>query len=197
MNRSTNSHSFLDAILESFVDAIWVLTEQQTIEYANVTAKQLGQRLTGEEMAIPKEVWQACEALIDSRRTYPNHTIVIEQEIEQETLKLRIRVQWLKLEQSESPYLLVRLQDENQAFRGLAIAEAQNWSLTERETQVWMLRRLGWERKEIGTELYISLDTVKKHLKNIQMKRQNCLAEAEWRAMEIEPQGDRAAVCFV
>jgi DNA-binding NarL/FixJ family response regulator len=196
MNIPTNSQGFLDAILESFVDGILVLTEQQTIEYANETAKQLSQRLTGQASAIPREVWQACEALIDSRHTYPNHTIVIEQEIEQQALKLKIRVQWLKLEQSETPYLLVRLQDENQAFRGLAIAEAQNWNLTERETQVWMLRRLGWERKEIGAELYISLDTVKKHLKNIQMKRQSCIAEAEWRSAELEQQGDRA-MCFV
>jgi DNA-binding CsgD family transcriptional regulator len=196
MNTSTSSQGFLQAILESFVDGILVLTEQQDVYYANETAKQIGQRLTDNlETVVPKEVWQVCEALIDSREIYPDHAFVLEQEVERSMLKLRIRVQWLKLEQAEQPYLLVRLQDENQSFRGLAIAEAQNWGLTNRETQVWMLRRLGWERKEIATELYITLDTVKKHLKNIQMKRQTYLNEMEWQADEKE-QND-CAVCLV
>lgn len=188
MNISKSPHEFLHAILESFVDGILVLTEQQEALYANETAKQLCHQLTGSLTDIPKEVWQACEALIDSRDVYPEHQFVMEQEVNTDLLKLRIRVQWLSLKQAEQACLVIRLQDQNQAFRGLAIAEAQAWGLTERETQVWVLRRCGWPRKEIASQLFIALDTVKKHLRNIQAKRQSHLANVEdWQMNPPEP----------
>jgi DNA-binding CsgD family transcriptional regulator len=124
--------------------------------------------------------------------------VVVESEVECEDAKLRIRAQWLNLEAVETPCLLVRLQDENQAMQGLAIAEAQSWGLTERETQVWVRRRAGCSRKQIAEELYIALDTVKKHLKNIQTKRQIYLDEHEWLASSQNPVSQQfysAALC--
>jgi len=52
-----------------------------------------------------------------------------------------------------------------------AIAEAQEWRLTPRETEVWLLRRSGYTRIEIASQLGITKDTVGKHLKNIYRKR--------------------------
>lgn len=180
MNTSNSPLEFLQAVLESFVDGILVLTEHKEQKYANQMAVQLCQQLTGKSYAIPQEVWQVCEALIGSRELYPNQPVVVESEVECEVTKLRIRAQWLSFEAFQCPCLLVRLQDQNQASQGLAIAEAQSWGLTERETQVWIRRRAGYNRKQIAEELYIALDTVKKHLKNIQTKRQNYLDEHEW-----------------
>jgi len=182
MNTLNRPLEFLQAVLESFVDGILVLTEQKEQKYANQMAVQICQQLTGKASAIPKEVWQVCEALIGSRDLYPDQSVVVESEVECEDAKLRIRAQWLNVETVEPPCLLVRLQDENQAIQGLAIAEAQSWGLTERETQVWIRRRAGCNRKQIAEELYIALDTVKKHLKNIQNKRQTYLDEHEWQA---------------
>ncbi|NJP11997.1 MAG: helix-turn-helix transcriptional regulator [Leptolyngbyaceae cyanobacterium RU_5_1] len=180
MNSSNRPPNFLQAVLESFVDGILVLTEQKELLYANATAQQLCQRLAGSSNAVPREVWQVCEALIESRELYPNQLLVIESEIEHEEINLRIRAQWLTFETVKRPCLLVRLQDQNQAIQGLAIAEAQTWGLTDREAQVWMLRRSGWSRKQIAGELFIALDTVKKHLRNIQMKRQTHVDEEDW-----------------
>lgn len=180
MNTSNNPLEFLQAVLESFVDGILVLTEQKEQKYANQMAVQLCQQLTGKNRTIPQEVWQVCEALMGSRTLYPDQSVVVESEVECETTKLRIRAQWLSFEAFQCPCLLVRLQDQNQVVQGLAIAEAQSWGLTQRETQVWIRRRAGRNRKQIAEELYIALDTVKKHLKNIQAKRQNYLHEHEW-----------------
>lgn len=182
MNTSNSPLEFLQAVLESFVDGILVLTEQKEQKYANQMAVHLCQRLAGKNCAVPKEVWQVCEALIGSRKLYPDESVVVESEVECEAAKLRIRAQWFSFEAFQHPCLLVRLQDQNQAVHGLAIAESQSWGLTERESQVWIRRRAGSSRKQIAEELYIALDTVKKHLKNIQTKRQNYLDEHEWRS---------------
>lgn len=180
MNTSNNPLEFLQAVLESFVDGILVLTEEKEQKYANHMAVEICQQLTGKSCTIPKEVWQVCEALIGSRKLYSEHPTVVESEVECETTKLRIRAQWLSFEAFQHPCLLVRLQNQHQAAQGLAIAEAQVWGLTERETQVWIRRRADCSRKQIATELYIAVDTVKKHLKNIQAKRQNYLDQNTW-----------------
>jgi DNA-binding CsgD family transcriptional regulator len=43
------------------------------------------------------------------------------------------------------------------------------------EAEVWLLRRRHYTLKEIATELSISINTVKKHLKNIHAKREAVL----------------------
>lgn len=181
MKSSQRPPEFLQAILEGFLDGILVLTDQNQLLYANHTANRLCQRPAQSTAdSLPREIWQACEALIDSRDLYPDRLLVIESEIECDELILRVRVQWLTLEGFDRPCLLVRLQDQRQAVQGLAIAEAQAWGLTDRETQVWMLRRSGLSRKQTAAELYISEDTVKKHIGNVHAKRQAHLDETEW-----------------
>jgi DNA-binding CsgD family transcriptional regulator len=186
METRKSPQEFLQAILEGFVDGILVLTEQQEALYANATARHFCHQLNpaGSRVWLPREVWQVCEALIDSRSLCPDRGFVIESEVNTDLLKLRIRAQWLQLDGLDQPGLLVRLQDQNQAMQSLAIAEAQTWNLTERETQVWLLRRSGYTRKQIAAELHIALDTVKKHLKNVQLKRLNYLSEDEWRSQQ-------------
>ena len=174
---------FLQAVLEGFLDGILVLTDQKQLLYANQTAERLCHRSSQalqSSLSLPREIWRACEALIDSRSLYPDRLLVIESEMEAKETALRVRVQWLSLQEFERPCLLVRLQDQQQAAQSLAIAEAQTWRLTDRETQVWGLRRSGSSRKQIAAELHISEDTVKKHLGNIHSKRQIHLDETEW-----------------
>lgn len=183
MNYSENPENFLQAVLEGFVDGVLVLTEQQEIVYANATAHSICSQLqTNPSHSLPEEVKQICQTLIESRELYPDHPVTLEAEVSTSVATLRIRAQWLRLEISERPCILLRLQNQNQFVQGLALAEAQRWGLTPRETEVWLLRRSGCMRKEIATRLYIALDTVKKHLKNIQTKRQTVLDEEEWQA---------------
>jgi DNA-binding CsgD family transcriptional regulator len=175
------SESFLHAILEGFVDGVLVLTDEKQIVYANSTASAIcNQLLQSETAELPHELQRVCAALIDSREFYPNYPISIESELITAQTTYRVRAQWLNLEVGQRPCLLLRLQDQNQSVQGLAIAEAQRWGLTPRETEVWMLRRAGCLRKDIAANLFIAVDTVKKHLKNIQAKRQAVVDEQGW-----------------
>jgi len=182
MTLTPTPSKFLQAILEGFLDGILVITDQKQLLYINHTAKQLYQKLGYDITAnvIPQQIWQSCEALLEIQELHTEKSIVMESEIEVEKIALQIRVQWLEITQYDRPCLLVRLQDQQQELQTLAIAEARKWQLTERETQVWILRRTGSSRKQIASELYISEDTVKKHLGNINIKRQICFDEEEW-----------------
>lgn len=182
MNNSNNPETFFQAVLEGFADGVLVVTESQEVLYANITAQRLCAELSDRAGLLPAAVLQVCAAMIESRSLYPHKTIAIESELTTRKTTYRIRSAWLEIE--AAPHLLIRLQDQNQSAQGLAIAEAQKWRLSPRETEVWLLKRAGYERKEIAETLYIALDTVKKHLKNVQMKRQSALDEASWHKIQ-------------
>lgn len=181
MNTPQTPSKFLLAILEGFLDGILVVTPAQHLLYLNNPAHRICQRLLDlSTQTIPPEIWQLCAAMLERHTTHPEPSIGMEADVPCGDRILHVRVQWLIVEGYDQPCFLVRLQDPQEAMTTLAIAEAQNWQLTERETQVWSLRRTGLRRKQIATELYISEDTVKKHLGNIRAKRQSYLDEVEW-----------------
>jgi DNA-binding CsgD family transcriptional regulator len=159
------------SVLECLVDGVLLLDPQGQVIYANSMAGQICHQfpgVTGTKPPLPAEVWNTCQALVESRELYGDRPLVLE-----ETLgNYRIRVQWMETEAFAEPCLLVRLEDQQQSLVSLAIAEAKKFHMTPREADVWQLRRANLSRKEIAVRLYISIDTVKKHLSNIQLKRQ-------------------------
>jgi DNA-binding CsgD family transcriptional regulator len=68
-------------------------------------------------------------------------------------------------------YILVNLEDCQQASRDRAVAEVKQYELTAREAEVWLLRRSGYSYREIAEQLYLSVNTVKQHLKHIYTKQ--------------------------
>jgi DNA-binding CsgD family transcriptional regulator len=170
----------LQGVIESFIDGILILTEQGEWVQANDLACQICAQLTQGEAhstSVPKEIWCVCSALIESRNSYPNEPLIIESDITtSKSTPLRVRVRWLKLCENPSPCLLVILEDRYQSSQNLAIAEVDKYGLTPREAEVWLLRRADYTCKEIAAKLYISLNTVKKHMKNIHLKREALLS---------------------
>lgn len=182
--------ALLRGIVESLIDGIMILTDQGELIFANSCAKricrQLAQSFTrrntaphasAPQQAVPQQVWRSCQVLIKSREEFPTESIVIEDEIKtKEDVAIRLRARWLDLNDIERPYLLIALEDRQQSAQYQAIAEAQKYGLTDRETQVWLLKRAGHTYKAIASELHITEDTVKKHIKSIYAKREG----AEW-----------------
>lgn len=167
------ANPFLLSVLEGLVDGILILNPQGEALYANTPAAEVAKHLKSETL-VPTEVWRSCEALIDSRELYGDRPLVIESEFSiQDSITYRVRVQWLKLDGYEDTCLLVRLEDQRRSLESLALTEAKKYGLTAREAEVWFLRRCNLSRKEIASQLFITIDTVKKHLGNIQAKRQS------------------------
>ena len=181
MSDSSVSNHLLQSVLEGFVEGIIVLTERREVIYRNTIAEEMCARLSGRSsQPIPPEVNRVYQALLESAELYAERPVTIELEIPFQETTFRIRAQWLKLQNYDRPCILVRLQDQKQTLQGSAMAEAHRWLLSKREAEVWMLRRLGYKRRQIASELYIAEDTVKKHLKNIQFKRQCAIDNEEW-----------------
>ena len=167
--------TLLKIVIESFIDGILILTDQGEWVQSNEHARQICEKLTPGKLqpnSVPEEIWRVCRALIESRRSYPNQPVILESEITTDKqTTLRVRVRWFRLNAISSPCLLVILEDRYESIQNLAIAEVDKYGLTPREAEVWLLHRTNYSHKEIAENLYISLNTVKKHLKNIHAKR--------------------------
>ncbi|NJN90128.1 MAG: helix-turn-helix transcriptional regulator [Leptolyngbyaceae cyanobacterium SL_5_14] len=169
----------IHSIIEGFIDGILILTDQGEVVCTNCCARQICESLSQDDSNssfAPSRVWRICQLMIDSRTLYPDHIFMIEDEIELGGLDtIRIRVQWIDLESSDRPCLLVALEDRYQSAKKMAIAERQRYGLTDRESEVWLLRRANCTYKTIAAKLHITVDTVKKHIKNIHAKRQDVM----------------------
>ena len=167
-------NALLKGVIESLLDGILILTMEGEIIEASMSAQQVCDRLTPNRLKpnIPKEIWRLCQALIESRNYYADSTIVIEDELSTDQFPLlRLCVRWMALNASSKPYILVLIEDRYQSNQRLAIAESIQYQLTSREAEVWQLYRMNCPRKEMAKQLFISTDTVKKHVKNILAKR--------------------------
>ena len=166
----------LQAIIEGFVDGVLILTQQGEWIHANLRARRICQQFSSAQLhtnSLPLPIWKICESLIDSREIFPAQKLIIDAQVETNNANLlRVRVRWLELDESDTPYLLVTIEDRNQSTHNTAIAEAKKYNLTDREAEVWSLRRANYSYKEIAAKLYITTNTVKKHLKNVYAKQQ-------------------------
>lgn len=182
--RFGNLPILIQCALESLMDGILLLSAQGDLLFANSCAKRIcyqfietlaeqsSQPQTSRSSAIPPQIWRSCQALIEGENTIPPQVIIIEDEIKSEELGvIRIRAQWLQLKAIECPCVLVTLEDRQQSAQHKAITEAQKYGLSDRETQVWRLKQAGATYKTIASKLYISEDTVRKHIKSIHAKR--------------------------
>jgi DNA-binding CsgD family transcriptional regulator len=178
--------SLFKLIVESFFDGILILTDQGEWVESNEFARQICTQLTPNQSrlnSVPQEIWLVCQSLIESYSFSPQQSASIESEMTaNRSMPLRIRVQWLKLNAINRPCLLVILEDRSQSLHNLAISEVDKYGLTSREAEVWLLSRANYNRQRIAAELCISLNTVKKHLKNINAKRKMAFDLHEYRS---------------
>ena len=165
----------LQGVLEGITDGILILSHQGELIYYNYYAHRICQQFNpGISLVnqIPDSIWRSCEALIESREIYLDQPVVIESEITlNQCHTYRIRVRWLTLEDPQHPYLIVLLEDRRQSLQNRALAEAHLYNLTPRQAEVWLLRCEGFSYRQIASELYITVNTVKRHLKEIRLKQ--------------------------
>jgi DNA-binding CsgD family transcriptional regulator len=187
---STSQVYLLQAVIESFVEGILILTDKQELLHINQCASRICQQLMPDSVdinMIPEEIWHVCQSLINSREVFPEEKISLELEIETpKSVKILVRARWLQLSTSDGNFILVTLEECERIGNGMAIADAQKFGLTSREAEVWQLRSNSLSYKEIAAKLYITINTVKKHLKNIYAKQQDILCSRVLDASPLE-----------
>jgi DNA-binding CsgD family transcriptional regulator len=172
-NSAFNNYQHLyQKVLENWVDGILVLTKAGSLIYSNFSARKLLVQLNPDasHSQLPQVLRQVLQKLAnpDQLSIQPGF-LTSEIWVSQSTL-LRIRVQQLDLQEQEQG-IMVHLEDCQQANRDRALFEVQRYQLTDREAEVWRLRREGYSYRKIADHLYVSVNTVKQHLKHIHAKQ--------------------------
>jgi DNA-binding CsgD family transcriptional regulator len=158
-----------NSVLEGLLDAVLISDIQGEVLYTNLSAQKICHQLKLGHLQN-HAIWSICELL----KSQADRDLILESELMIAEIQYRIRVQWLNAQaEAQDNRLIVRFENQQHSLRCGAIVECQCLGLTQRESEVWELRCQGRSRREIADQLYISIDTVKKHLANIQMKRQN------------------------
>ncbi|MGB3310409.1 MAG: sigma factor-like helix-turn-helix DNA-binding protein [Nodosilinea sp.] len=170
----------LSAVLEGFVDGILVLSDDGTCVHSNQKGRALCRDLSDDNSStfLPACLKTMGKHLLESRELYPETPLVLTQELtSQSGYQIRARVQWLDFPATPSSYLLISLENKTRSVQSSALLEAVQYNLTPRERAVWVLRRANRSYEDIAKELYITVNTVKRHLKSIYAKRRE-VAEA-------------------
>lgn len=176
-----SDHLFLlRGMLEGMPDGFMIATSEGLILQSNSKARSLCRKIDTQNSSdtLPQAIQRLCDALLDSRETFSSEDeanavpyLILEDDIETHSSSMiRVRVQWLDQESSNAKMLII-LEDRYQSARCRAIAEAQRYGLSSRESEVWLYRCIGYTYKQIANELFIAIDTVKKHVKSINAKR--------------------------
>jgi DNA-binding CsgD family transcriptional regulator len=180
----------LQGILEGMPDGILIVSEHGRILQSNYLGRRLCEQLIERPTpidAVPKAIHRLCEALLDSLETFAGDAMpyfLIEEDVQtKDGITIRVRVRWFSQDSSDFRILVV-LEDRFQTARVRAIAEGQRYGLTEREAEVWQYRCIGYTYKQISEQLFITVDTVKKHVKSIYAKRETfqLMSEEKYRS---------------
>jgi DNA-binding CsgD family transcriptional regulator len=162
------------SILEGLLDAVLIANSQGQVLYRNLSARKLCYQMNIHHLKT-HGIWSICEFLTE----HAHRDLILESELTIAEMPYRIRVQWLNVqEESEDDRLILRFENQHHFLHCATVFESQSFGLTQRESEVWELRRQNRSRCEIADELHISIDTVKKHLANIQIKRHNYLNQS-------------------
>lgn len=173
--------TLLLAAIESFTVGLVIVAQDGTILHKNKHAQVLLEDMPcPSSTAIPKKLWYSCQSLIEHQEEQADLlsegcSIVLEDEIFTDHGTIHMRAQWFDWDNSayqSHDCFLITLENRQQSLTVIANQEAQRFRLTNRETDVWCLKRMGRSYKEIAARLFISENTVKKHLKNIYSKKQ-------------------------
>jgi len=171
--------SMFTAVLEGFADGLLILAQDGTCLHRNQKGKAICQTLNqSSNQEVPDCLWTLCSHLLEGRDLFPDHAVVLTQDFTCTVGRcIRARVQWLDWPNSSDTYFLVLLEDQTLAAQTSALLEAIQYDLTPRERDVWVLRRANRSYEAIALELYITVNTVKRHLKSIYAKRKQVLEE--------------------
>jgi DNA-binding CsgD family transcriptional regulator len=162
-------------VFELLIDGILILTEQGELIKTNASADRICQQIVKDcspSDSEVKEIWPVCQSLIKSCLPVSKaKTFVIESEIPMGKLAgFRLRTQWLRLEETDPLYQVIIIEDCSQSLQNLVNTQVHQYGLTPREAEVWLLSRTHHTYQEIAEKLYITQNTVKKHMKNIHAK---------------------------
>ena len=122
--------------------------------------------------ALPPQIRALCNCMIESRDEFPQQRIQLHDEIEIDgDCCIHLNGAWVDWGEAGPTYLLITLENLAEVSMQRAAFDAHRYQLTTRETDVWKLALQRCSYSDIANQLFISLNTVKRHMKSIYEKR--------------------------
>lgn len=185
INQFYDNHqiTLLQQVIESLRNGVLILTETGELIHINSNARKIFNQFyessaNSQLNLVPCPIWHLCQLLIESRTLFSEQSIILSDEVVLDTFNtFRVRGRWLDLEQFNHPCLLVTIDNQNESLKKAIADEVKKYQLTPREAEVWQFYRVNYKYKEIAEHLYITINTVKKHMKSIHAKRQAFIDE--------------------
>ncbi|MGF1513459.1 MAG: helix-turn-helix transcriptional regulator [Elainellaceae cyanobacterium] len=163
--------TLLQEVVEGLPDGFLILTKEGGIVGSNSRARAICRRLSDPLSPIndvPRVIWRLCMPLM--REPQPAQAMQIEGAAGRTKAALvRVRARWLQPDKRDR--ILVLLEDKYQSAQQRALAEGARFGLTDRESEVFLYWCINYTYEEIALELHITVNTVKKHIKSINLKR--------------------------
>ncbi len=182
--------SLLQTALDNLVDGLLIVAASGRILQANATAARVCKSLMPSNdlipslSQIPEALWTLCSPIFKNIASGIETQLGLEMDItDAQQHPIRVRVQPLNLKVQQEDCLMLILEDRQQTQRRRAIADGKRYGLTPREVDVWELRLQEQSYEAIASRLFITENTVKKHVKNILAKRRSCGADGHFMAI--------------
>ncbi|HEY9886987.1 MAG TPA: LuxR C-terminal-related transcriptional regulator [Candidatus Obscuribacterales bacterium] len=158
---------------------VLVLAADGTLLYATESLQARLRTLIdshGDRAFMAQEIAFICQMLQQCQSCFPAQNWAMEFDIfTKSAIALRIRSRWLKLAGFDQPCISLIVEDPQQRVQDLVLDEVRQWGLTPREQEVWLLHQEGCTYSQIATKLFITINTVKKHMRSIHSKRRGQL----------------------
>lgn len=165
--------NFLQEAIEILENGILIISITGELIYANTSGYDLCYQINQgifEFNCVSPIIWSICQKLINNQRMYPEKNVVVSEKIViDKSRKFRICVKSLNLQKNRD-CLLVIIDNQYKQFEKTELTEIHKYDFTPREDQIWRLYRAKYTYKEIALQLHITINTVKKHMKNIHIK---------------------------
>lgn len=164
-----------------YIEGILLFNEIGALIHVNQQAIAIIQRISRHEdsrLDLPQEIAHIKAFMVESRRLFPqqswqNNSMIF---VDCSTI-FQVHARWMQGNHASGNFLLLRMEDQNQFARNIALEESKRFGLTPREQEVWLLYRANYTYKQIATALEITPNTVKKHMKSI-LTKQRSLSES-------------------
>ena len=167
-------HVFLQSFLDSFAEGLLVYSLKGELLHANDMAYEViqgSEEVSGYIATLGKEVESLYELFVRQLNGEDSDTTFLVSDVElSKTQVFQIRARYFQVAVCPEPMIWISIEDQHKAQQAKAFVEAQKYGLSEREREVWQLRIAGYSYLEVAKLLFISINTVKRHLKNIHVK---------------------------
>lgn len=181
---NTLTVDYLSMVFETFLDTVFpyqgfmLIDAQGRLVQSSPYAQELSQSMVhqaqsaSEQESLPDALEPVVSCLIESRQLFPGEPIQLQDEVTlNDDMQVCIEAEWVDLDAQETACIVATLKNQTAIAQQQAAIAARRYGFTERETEVWQYSLLGCSYSEIGQKLFISINTVKQHMKRIYQKQ--------------------------